>query len=298
MSRTLVILRHTFREAVVQPVFGLLLAAGAAVVGVYALLPFFTQGEDATMFLAVGVDVVLVIALLLSLFAASRTVHEEIEDRTMLTLMSKPIGRGEVLVGKFLGLLLAAGVAVAVLGAALAVAAWLRIPGDYSLPSDPIRTAQVERLSELRRSHLAGLAPQLTLAWMQVGVLVAVAVAISTRFGLVVALPATIVLYLAGNLTRFVDAAADGGGFLAESAAFVVNTVLPFLRVFDLNDRAIYSPVAVAGSQFADDPNAATVAGLWAYVGVAAGYFVAYTAFVLLVAAALFRRRDLGGNEG
>ena len=292
LAQARTILLHTFREAVTQPIFGLLVLAASAVLGVYALLPFFTFGEDTAMFTAVGLDLVLLAALLLGLFAAGRTVHDEIEDRTMLTLMSKPVGRGQVLVGKFLGLLLAAAVAVGAMGLVLAAAVWFRVPGDYDLPADPVAAADIERLAQVRGGRLAGLWPQLALVWMQVGVLIAVATALSTRFGIVVTLPATLIVYLAGNLTRFVDAAATDGGFLAQGAAYAINTVLPFLRVFDLTDLTVYGRIGGEG------PSAVPAWRAWLYVLAAFGYFVAYCAFVLSVALALFRRRDLAGTEG
>src|SRR3954463_15700359 len=131
MYRTLVILRHTFREAIVQPIYTLLLVLGAAVLIVFGLLPFFTLGEDTTMFKSVGLDIVLLFVLIATLFATSKSVFEEIEDRTMLTLMSKPLYKWEVLVGKYLGIILAALLAVIVLGVILALGTWFRIPRDY-----------------------------------------------------------------------------------------------------------------------------------------------------------------------
>src|ERR1700728_2041481 len=116
MYRTFVILRHTFLESVVQPIFLLLLALGAGILIIFALLPFFTLGEDTVMFKAVSLDLVLLLALLTTLFCTSKSIYEEIEDRTMLTLMSKPVNRWEVLLGKYLGILCAAGLTVALLG--------------------------------------------------------------------------------------------------------------------------------------------------------------------------------------
>ncbi len=298
MYRTWVILVHTFREAIVQPIYPLLLVVGAAILGIYASLPFFTFGEDTLMYKAVGLDVVLLIALLLALFAAARTVHEEIEDRTMLTLMSKPIGRGQVLIGKFLGLLCSSAVAVLVLGVVLALCVWLRVPGDFSLPANPVREDLATRLSALRTMHLSGLWPQLVLVWMQVGVLVAVAVAISTRFSIVVSLPAALLIYIGGNLMRFVDAATMDASGPMRGLGYVVTTVLPFLRVFDLTDLTVYGTLKIAGTEFAADPNATTVGSLWIYVLAAAGYFACYVAFVLSLGYASFRSRELGGNDG
>ena len=58
--------------------------------------------------------------------------------------------------------------------------------------------------------HISGLLPQLVLTWLQISVLAAVGVALSTRFSLVVNLPTVIILYLAGNLTRFLFPIAGG----------------------------------------------------------------------------------------
>src|SRR5688500_8480263 len=133
MYRTFVIIRHTFKEAVVQPIYSLLLAIGAAILLIFAVLPFFTLGEDTVMFKAVGLDIILLLVLIITLFATSRSIYDEIEDRTMLTLMSKPVRRWEVLVGKYPGIILAALLETPVLGGILLLCTWARIPGDHHM---------------------------------------------------------------------------------------------------------------------------------------------------------------------
>src|SRR5262245_56311717 len=133
MYRTFVILRHTFLESVVQPIFSLLLVIGTGILIVFAALPFFTLGEDTVMFKAVGLDVILLLVLVSTLFATSKSIFDEIEDRTMLTLMSKPLRRWEVIVGKYLGIILAAGLAMLIFGIILILCTWMRIPDDYQL---------------------------------------------------------------------------------------------------------------------------------------------------------------------
>src|SRR6478672_8921948 len=98
MYRTSVIVRHTFHEAIVQPIYALL----------------------------IGLGVALLFVLVATLFATSKSIFDEIEDRTMLTLMSKPVRKWEVLVGKYLGIVTAAAVAVAALGLILVLGVWLR----------------------------------------------------------------------------------------------------------------------------------------------------------------------------
>src|SRR5256885_16455010 len=156
MYRTFVILRHTFTEAIVDPISPLLLAVGAGILVVFGLLPFFTLGEDAVMFKAVALDVILILVLICTLFATSKSIYEEIEDRTMLTLMSKPVGRWEVLVGKYLGIISSAAVAVAFLGAVLVLATWLRIPLDYQLRATTLDDREAKQILDYRLMHVAG----------------------------------------------------------------------------------------------------------------------------------------------
>src|SRR5690349_22279205 len=153
MYRTFVILRHTFLEAVVQPIYPLLLALGSAVMLIFGLLPFFTLSEDTVMFKSVCLDIILLLVLITTLFATSKSIYEEIEDRTMLTLMSKPLKKWEVLLGKYLGIILAALLAVIVLGIIFLVTTWVRIPEDYLIRARTVESRELQRLWDLRALH-------------------------------------------------------------------------------------------------------------------------------------------------
>src|SRR5688572_18175640 len=203
MYRTFVILRHTFLETIVQPIYTLLIAIGIGILGIFGMLPFFTLGEDTVMFKSVGLDVILLLVLIATLFATSKSIYEEIEDRTMLTLMSKPVRRWEVLVGKYLGIITAALMAIAILGLILILCVWWRIPADYQTKTNALDQNDVDQLFQMRMMHVMALVPSLVLMWLQIAVLAAIGVALSTRFSLVVNLPVVILLYIAGNLTRF-----------------------------------------------------------------------------------------------
>lgn len=296
MYRLFVITRHTFFEAIVQPIYSLLIALGAGVLIVFGALPFFTLGEDTVMYKSVSLDVILLVVLIATLFATSRSIYEEIEDRTMLTLMSKPVSRWEVLLGKYLGIILAALMAVAILGAILLLATYLRIPTDYQLRQNTLDDREARQLLDYRLMHLTGLVPSLVLLWLQVSTLAAVGVALSTRFSLVVNLPTVILLYVAGNLTRFLPF--DEGSAVVRGLANVISTLLPYLQVFDLRDLTVYRPIAVAGTSYAQNPSAVPVSTIWMYLAIATAYGIAYVMFALSAGLYSFRTRELGGAEG
>src|SRR2546423_8453 len=255
MYRTFVILRHTFRESVVQPIFSLLIAIGAAILIIFGMLPFFTLGEDTKMFKAVGLDVILLLVLIATLFATSKSIYDEIEDRTMLTLMSKPLFKWEVLVGKYLGIIFAALLAIIVLGVVLSLGTWYRIPNDY-LIRNTLDDRELRHLMNLRLMHVVSLIPSLAQIWLQLSALAAVGVAISTRVSLVVNLPVVILIYIAGNLTRFmfpVNTALANRSPLVKFGAWLMGTVLPYLQTFDIRQRTVYSTIGLGGSAFSSD---------------------------------------------
>lgn len=306
MYRTWVILRHTFLDCIVQPIYGILLLLGVGIIGLFYWLPFFTLGEDSVMFKSVGLDIVTLLVLILTLFATSRSIFEEIEDRSMLTLMSKPVSKWEVLLGKYLGIIASALVATALLGLVLALATYARVPRDYGIRLNSLDELEIAKLHGLRAMHIAGLIPSMILSWLQVSVLAAIGVALSTRFSLVVNLPAVIIVYIAGNLTRFLmpiwDAPAGtamhGQSGFAKVVAQALVVVLPYLEHFDLRQATITGKIALPGTIMANDPQAYSYGAIWAAVGIALLYAICYSTFALLGGMLMFRTRELGGAEG
>ena len=76
----------------------------------------------------------------------------------------------------------------------------------------------------------------------------------------------------------------------------MLGNMLPFLEVFDLRARTIYSRIGILS--FANDPNAVPYAAIWGYTGIALLYAVFYAVFALGVGMLLFHTRELGGGEG
>jgi ABC-type Na+ efflux pump permease subunit len=299
MYRTYVIARHTFHEAILQPIYSLLIAIGVIILTIFGVLPFFTFGEDTTMFKTVALDVVLILVLITTLFATSRSIFEEIEDRTMLTLMSKPVRRWEVMVGKYLGIILSSLLAVAILGLVMCLCTAWRIPTDYQLRVNTLNDVELKQISDLRTMHIMGLIPSLFLTWVQIAVLAAIGVALSTRFSLVVNLPLVILLYVAGNLTRFLlPMNSPGHSIILRAFAYIVSLVLPYLENFDLKPLAVLRPIAVPGTSYENATNMITLGNIWSYVGISTLYAFFYATFALAFGMYLFRTRELGGAEG
>ncbi len=111
VSLALTIARTTFIESVRQPVYFILIALNGifhffntASVG-YAL-EYSSSGElsnDNKLLLDIGLANVLFCGALLAGFVATSAISREIEQRTLLTIVSKPVPRVSVVLGKFAG---------------------------------------------------------------------------------------------------------------------------------------------------------------------------------------------------
>ena len=89
-------------------------------------VPYFTFGEDMKMYKDTGLTTISFFCMLLALLTASSTVADEIEGKTAITLLSKPINRRQFIVGKFLGIELGVLALYVLLGALFAAGVWYK----------------------------------------------------------------------------------------------------------------------------------------------------------------------------
>lgn len=97
------IARNAFLEAIRQPVFIVLVLVGLLAMVCNVNLAAFTMGEDEKLLVDLGLSTLLIVGLLLAAFTASSVLSREIENKTVLTVVSKPVTRAAVIVGKYLG---------------------------------------------------------------------------------------------------------------------------------------------------------------------------------------------------
>jgi ABC-type transport system involved in multi-copper enzyme maturation permease subunit len=134
LKRVLSVARNTFREAVRDRVlynlvlFVLLITAAAVFLG------DLTAGYEARVIVNMGLSAALVFGAFIAIFVGVSLVSKEIEKRTVYAILSKPLGRGEFIVGKYLGLLLTLLVNIVVMGAGISLAL-LYVQGKQFIPS-------------------------------------------------------------------------------------------------------------------------------------------------------------------
>jgi ABC-type transport system involved in multi-copper enzyme maturation permease subunit len=160
LGRVAAIARNTFREAVRDRVlynlvlFVLLLTGGAVFLGE------LSAAQEAKIIVDMGLSAMLLFGVFIAIFVGVGLVYKEIERRTIYAIFAKPVGRGEFLLGKYVGLCLTLAVNVAVMGAGVSLAL-IYVRGGW----EPLAL---------------GIWPAVALVYVELMILVAVALLFST----------------------------------------------------------------------------------------------------------------------
>ncbi len=282
-----------FRESARNRVLHALLAATALVAGISYLIAFVAGGDvdparQHKMIADLNLSAILLLGTIASIFLGTHLIYQEVERRTVYTVLARPISRGGFLLGKYLGLSAVVGLAIAIMGAFLL--AFLALTSWGS-------TVEVPYL------HLA---LAVAFIYVELAVVIAVALLFSVAAhpieGAVFAFIVAVTGHVTGNLKDLgaelvrmsqvpAAAAADGGDSAAraaleagpsalalfgEKALYVLYVLLPNFDNFDLRSEAVWGlPLDAARLLFA------------------VGYAAVYVAILLSLATLVFRRKVL-----
>ena len=268
--RVAAIAAATTKEAIGQPIFAVAILLGSVLLLVFVVIPYNTFGEDVKMLKDSGLTLIKVLALLVVVWTASIAVADEIEGRTALTVLSKPLRRWQFVLGKFAGLVLVATLVFLVLGGVLLATTSLKVVYDAR------ESAKVEPLWRECADEMITVVPGLALALLETIVMASVSLAASTRLGMVPNLVVCFAVYALGHLVPLIVQSGVGRFALVRFTGRLFATLLPVLDHFTI-EAAVVGGVAVP----------------WDYLGWAAIYAALYSAVALLVALVLFQDRDL-----
>lgn len=107
LQRFYAVALNTFVETVRQPVYGTILLATTLLLIFNVSLAAFTLDDDNKLLLDLGLNTLLLSGLFLAAFSAAGVVSREIENRTVLTVISKPVSRPLFILAKFTGIAVA-----------------------------------------------------------------------------------------------------------------------------------------------------------------------------------------------
>ncbi len=105
MQKLFTISQLTFKEMIRQPVYTIILLSGSLMIYISPWLSMFTLLNSDKLVRDMGLATILLSAILTAAFLSSGLIFLEIENKTTVTVLSKPVRRLEFMLGKYFGLL-------------------------------------------------------------------------------------------------------------------------------------------------------------------------------------------------
>ncbi len=314
------IAKNTLVETLRQPVYAVIIFIALLLFLVSPSLSMYTMDDDNKLLREIGLSTLFLTSLFIAIFSASGAVSVEIENKTVMTVLTKPVQRPIFILAKFLGVLGALalahyictiallmairhgvletasdthdwtviGAAGAIAGLTILLSAFFNFAYDWKFGATAVVTAAILAtfgivfLAFIDRNwkfnpaengiHMLDIYGSILL-FLAAIVIAALAVAISSRFNMMVTLSACMGLFLLGLISDYVF------GRFAETHiwARIGRCLVPNLQVFWISD-AIYEGTQVPAR----------------YLLISGSYALCYTVAILALAVALFQRRQVG----
>ncbi len=266
MSAIAKIAVHVFRDSVRDKVLYNLVLFAVLLISASYLIGQLTAGQDLKIIKDLALGATSVFGLFIAVFIGIGLVAKEVERRSIYTILSKPVRRHELVLGKYAGLVLTLAINVAVM-----VAAMYAVLGYMSW----IETEEFKRSWEAPAMDPA-LMKAVFLIFVQLMLVTAMAVFFSTFSSPMLSAVLTFGLYVVGHfnadLRNFQDVVDSAP---AVYLARVLYYVLPNFAPFDVKAAVVHAqPVT------------------FEYMALTTGYGLLYIAALLVLAVLVFTRRD------
>ncbi len=275
----------TWTELVRLKVFYFLVIFALLVIGNSFFLARFSFEEEFQMLKDIALGAMSIFSSLLAILATATLLPKDVEDRTIYTILAKPVSRTEYLLGKLAGVFLLLALSVVLMGVVFAGVLLLRTeaqlhaaanelaglpPAELAAALDRIRAAGYDP------ALLAGAAVILVKAWLLAALTMFISTfATSTIFTTITAFAVYFIGHLQATARDYWLAATDAG-FFTKGLLALVSLIFPDLQAFNLVDD-IVTGAAIPLALFLKT------------LTLGAGYIVVYTA----LAAAVFHHKEL-----
>lgn len=276
--RSFTIARNTFRETFHLPVLHVVIIGSVVVLAIAGQLPRFTLSiyDDIKMLKDLAMATATLCGMLVAILAAAHSITSELDNWTVVTVLSKPVRRWEFVVGKAVGLAFVLVVLFAILTVVYILLVWWGMwvsitdyQGVYPELKRNFWVVAWQAADEMARGMLLSLS--------QVLVLSSVAVACCVRVSMIISVVIFFLVFVAGHFVAAISAAAARTSTVVGSTvAALVCAVIPDLEALNFSQEI--------GTQ---QTISASVMG-WGFL-----YALVYGAAVVLVATLLFRNREV-----
>jgi ABC-type transport system involved in multi-copper enzyme maturation permease subunit len=254
IARIWTVAANGFREVIRDRIFYFVGFFALLLAIALRFLPEVSIGTHEKIFLDLGLGAMSLLGAIVAIFVGTGLINKEIEKRTVLVLIPKPLSRAELIVGKHLGL-------SAVLTVMLTI-----MTGIY--------------LALLTLSKITYPLESILVSQLFLGIELALLIAVAMLFGVftssILATLFSFGIYLMGHISsNLLKLGALSKNETVESITQTIYLILPDLERLNLKNQAVYGLLPSSGELLSN-----------------ALYGILYAAFLLSIAILIFSRRE------
>ena len=247
-SRVLAITANTLTELTRLKVFYVLLVFALLLIGSSIFMAQFTFQQEFQILKDISLGAMSIFTSLLAIIATARLIPQDIEDRTVYTILAKPVPRFEYLFGKIGGVLLLLAISTVVMSAAFLAVLYIREQSVLHMTLRQMSSAPREQVDDtLRAVRSSGLNldlfPGIIIIYLKACLLAALTLFVSTFattniFTIVV----MAFIYFIGHLqatAREYWLQEHSSGWITHVFLAIVALLFPDLQAFNLVDDIV-----------------------------------------------------------
>jgi len=265
---------NTLTELVRLKVFYFLLIFAIALIGSSAFLVRMSFQEQFQVLKDISLGAMSIFSALLTMLATAMMLPKDVEDRTLYTILAKPVPRFEYLLGKLGGVLLLVAIAVIAMSLVFGIALMVRYAQVSADMQAEMAAASPEELQAALLALRAqifdpALLPAIGLIYLKACIFASVTLFLSTlSSSWIFTVMMAVVVYLIGHMqgeARDYVMTAQEGTWWTRLLFGAIAIIFPDLQLFNLVDDIAVGAAISWGL-------------LWKTVGLGVLYFVIYTA--------------------
>ncbi len=248
LSRVLAITANTLTELTRLKVFYVLLVFALLLIGSSIFMAQFTFQQEFQILKDISLGAMSIFTSLLAIIATARLIPQDIEDRTVYTILAKPVPRFEYLLGKIGGVLLLLAISSVVMSAVFLAVLYIREQSVLHMTLRQMSSAPREQVDDaLRAVRSSGLNldlfPGIIIIYLKACLLAALTLFVSTFattniFTIVV----MAFIYFIGHLqatAREYWLQEHSSGWITHVFLAIVALLFPDLQAFNLVDDIV-----------------------------------------------------------
>jgi ABC-type Na+ efflux pump permease subunit len=248
---------NTLTELTRQKVFYFLLIFALLLIGSSAFLARFTFQQEFQILKDVSLGAMSIFTSLLAIIATARLIPQDIEDRTVYTILAKPVPRFEYLLGKLTGVLLLLAIGILVMSAMFVVVLYTREQAALHETARQFANTPRDQLDDalrpLRASALnIDLLPGIAIIYLKACLLAALTLFVSTFASTnIFTVVVMAFIYFIGHLqatAREYWLQEQSAGWMARIFLAVVALIFPDLQAFNVIDDIVVGAAISLGA--------------------------------------------------